>query len=445
MSRWSGYRTPSPGKRDCRGAGWLTGWAAILTIVLASSCIAFGACEDSGDEELRPLTIQEPPGPFEFCPTDHETNLVNALWAAYFSANAYAHYYHLGPAVGELGFGAPVDHTVEGPSGELMDVSEGQAWQECAEAVMWMRDAESGRSLPADFELWPYHCARKWWAYHVESGGSVPAGYAAAFEKWLLQTVRLDAGIQFFYEGRLSDDQERFIRGSTQVVWLEHRTEPVVMVAFRGTEPSKWADIVTDLDVLKEPFDPDDSRWGEVHSGFLEGFQSVLPQLEARARHLLESGSSSRVWITGHSLGGALATVMTAWILEKMEKEPTWADFPLAGLVTFGSPRVGNEEFVDRFDSAIDIQVVGHMRFVHGNDIVTRIPVVGYEHVGDTYYLGKKDDDECPTDSPCFVIRSGDTGGAYLGSIDDHDVASYYQRILAQYELPANAGFLICH
>ena len=403
----------------------------VLSALLISS-VMLCACEDSGDEEFQPLTIEPPPGKFEFYPWDSETNLINGLWASYFSANAYAHYFYMGPALGELGFGAPVHHTEAETEDQQVDISEGQAWQKCAEAVVWMRGAEADQALPADYERWPYHCARRWWTSHLEGEGNIPVSYSAAFEKWLLQTVRLDDKIQFFYEGRLSDDGERFIRGSTQVLWVEHHIAPVVVVAFRGTEPNKWNDIVTDTNVFKTPFNPDDAAWGEIHSGFYKGFEGVIDQLEARAQGLLESGGNARLWITGHSLGGALATIMTAWLLEKMDKNPAWADFPLSGLITFGSPRVGNERFVSQFNAAVTAHGISHMRFVHGNDIVTRIPSFGFHHVGDTHYLGKSNDDECPTDAPCFVIREGDTGGAYLGSIGDHDISLYYNHILNQ-------------
>ena len=85
------------------------------------------------------------------------------------------------------------------------------------------------------------------------------------------------------------------------------------------------------------------------------------------------------LWISGHSLGAALATL-------------TADRFPkVRSLYTFGSPRVGDREFAENFT------VEAH-RFVNGNDIISRLPPEGlYHHVGQIHVLGDEDI-ACPSE-----------------------------------------------
>lgn len=100
---------------------------------------------------------------------------------------------------------------------------------------------------------------------------------------------------------------------------------------------------------------------GEVHRGFHDAWQSV----EKRVVYQLSKWwtPQTKLWITGHSLGGALAA-LAATSLE-------YQGFTVAGLYTFGQPRVG--------DWAFTRQVNEHMgdrmfRYVNNNDIVPLMP-----------------------------------------------------------------------
>jgi pimeloyl-ACP methyl ester carboxylesterase len=82
--------------------------------------------------------------------------------------------------------------------------------------------------------------------------------------------------------------------------------------------------------------------------------QADLDALMAR----LEPGC--RVWFTGHSLGGAAAT-LAAYRYREVA----------GGLYTFGSPLVGNERFARALTGALGARSV---RYVNDHDVVTRVP-----------------------------------------------------------------------
>lgn len=128
------------------------------------------------------------------------------------------------------------------------------------------------------------------------------------------------------------------------------------IIAFRGTEP-EWNDISADLDFFK-----DDG----FHSGFLEEYY----KLSKAADEWIKERSHLDLYITGHSLGAAMATICAYHNPQAKE------------LVTFGSPRVANRSVVKEIK-------VPHKRFVNNNDIVPKIPFawLGYVHHGDLQYI----------------------------------------------------------
>ncbi len=84
------------------------------------------------------------------------------------------------------------------------------------------------------------------------------------------------------------------------------------------------------------------------------------------------NGTNMTVRVTGHSLGGSIATIF-ALKLAMMGYN--------VELVTFGSPRVGNEFFSEITDKALDGRIA---RFVNPGDFIPTVPFpwMGYKHVG---------------------------------------------------------------
>jgi hypothetical protein len=120
------------------------------------------------------------------------------------------------------------------------------------------------------------------------------------------------------------------------------------LLVFRGTEADKATDIGVDLAATLIPW----SAGGRVHSGFARAFSGIRAAIEAwLAQHL----ANQRLVVTGHSLGAALATLAASF----------WKD---TTAVTFGSPRVGDAEFIQTL--APDRM----KRFVDCCDIVTQVP-----------------------------------------------------------------------
>ena len=135
-----------------------------------------------------------------------------------------------------------------------------------------------------------------------------------------------------------------------------------LVLAFRGTE-KKISDWLTDARCVPTSVDG-----AKVHTGFLEAFTKVkdpsgrtveqvvneiLSKPEAR-----EGGQPLPLFITGHSLGGALAMLAT-----KLVVQPETS----AACYTFGAPRVASYEFFDLVKTPV-------YRVVNSSDVVPRVP-----------------------------------------------------------------------
>lgn len=165
------------------------------------------------------------------------------------------------------------------------------------------------------------------------------------------------------------EDTQAFLAGNSKLLVL----------CFRGTE--KLQDWITNLktDLIK-------AHGGEVHQGFYQGLASIWDELIEALKKAWNNNQP--LLVTGHSLGGALATLAVARLLE--EKKYYGLDkLQINGLYTFGSPRVGNQQFAEKFNQQFGERT---FRFVNKLDIVTQLVFYreGYRHVGCRVY------GECP-------------------------------------------------
>ncbi len=145
------------------------------------------------------------------------------------------------------------------------------------------------------------------------------------------------------------------------------RNDHDCVVACRGTEPNEWNDIRADANaasVLAE-------TTGKVHRGFKTEVDDLWPMLETALMK-----NEQPLWFCGHSLGGAMATICAGrCFLSHIDSNPRQ-------LYTYGSPRVGDKRYINYVK-------LDYFRFVHNNDIVTRVPPVfmGYRHCGSEVYI----------------------------------------------------------
>ncbi len=148
-----------------------------------------------------------------------------------------------------------------------------------------------------------------------------------------------------------------FNRSNVQGFWCVEGD--VALLAFRGTQNiMHW---IRNVRVA-----PWKHTWGYVHRGFLDGVNDVEVELQKFDAAIV---NAKHVWVTGHSLGGAMAVIAAARLKIKGFK-------PF--LYTYGQPKMCFSGFADRFA----IELPGrYVRFVNQDDIVPRVPPF-YSHFG---------------------------------------------------------------
>ena len=147
--------------------------------------------------------------------------------------------------------------------------------------------------------------------------------------------------------------------GSMSAIILSNQN--CVVLAFRGTDMNSMRDWFVDLRATT-----DQVKKGNVHKGFYRGWlglrTGVVNALKAH------DASEKILWVTGHSLGGALAGLYayTETFERILFKGPH-----INRIVTFGQPLFGNSSVSD----VMRKEFIGrYFRVVNGLDIVTTVP-----------------------------------------------------------------------
>ena len=239
----------------------------------------------------------------------------------------------------------------------------------------------------------------------------------------------------------------------TQVMIAE--TAPnVLAIVFAGTDDLKTS--LTDANLLTNVFGNDNLTLPDprvrVHEGFNEAvfeshiFDQIVDHFDYHRRN------HHKLYITGHSLGGANAILMAAGLLERRMVERRefhsvlpWRhapELPDLTVITFGSPQMGNLYWKDYFHHSPHI--LRHMRiwrFVLGWDLVPRLPT-GFYHVGHTIQLNRGSNNTDNATMQAYFEHYGDADHRLAGvpfgwsakpfiwvptSLTSHFVSRYYE------------------
>lgn len=145
-----------------------------------------------------------------------------------------------------------------------------------------------------------------------------------------------------------------------------------IVIAIAGTKSTQ--DFITDAQFVKQ----DAVFCGQllsIHSGFLQEFESIRVLLDNYFSYRKKT-DIRKVIVTGHSLGGAVATLIA---LHLVETRPSI----VLNIYTFGSPRVGSWELKHLYNKMCP----NTLRVVHDKDIVPKVPKLFYWHVNTLLHL----------------------------------------------------------
>ncbi len=177
---------------------------------------------------------------------------------------------------------------------------------------------------------------------------------------------------------RVSENVRFFENKKTHTQAFAISIDGAIVVAFRGTETSVFANLIGDL-LTDVNIKTTDFKIGKVHSGFLKSLNSVWNEIASFIQE--NNDGEKKIWFCGHSLGGALATLAAAQFVFESDN----ANEQVGGLFTIGQPRTGNKDFVEEFNKRMGNRTV---RIAKNNDPVTMLPFgMGYRHINGLRYI----------------------------------------------------------
>ncbi|ODQ63108.1 alpha/beta-hydrolase [Nadsonia fulvescens var. elongata DSM 6958] len=188
---------------------------------------------------------------------------------------------------------------------------------------------------------------------------------------------------------------------ATGFIALDHATKTVLLI-IRGTRSLR--DIITDLRVRSKDMTKmkkcipdvrekilDQCPECEVHSGFMSAFLQSYKQVKPVLYKTLDERSDYRLFVGGHSLGGAIA-ILYGLTLKLQTYDPI--------VFSMAQPRVGNAAFANFLDvvffgkcnpTTLDLTDTNRrlFRLTHYRDPVPRVPAWGdYRHSSGEIYIG---------------------------------------------------------
>jgi len=194
---------------------------------------------------------------------------------------------------------------------------------------------------------------------------------------WLMDAAFLsysnDASITREYQ-QIADGTVTFFSGPHSTQCYVASTTDWIVLAFRGTQVDDFWQSVLDwtTDARFVPILDTHGDW--VHAGFKSAIDEVWRNVTDHIRSL-QTARRRPLWICGHSLGAALATLAANLCSDD-------ATLGFSGLYTFGSPRVGDRHFGRRITPPVVFRVQ------HDSDLVTHVPLgLVFHHVGALQFI----------------------------------------------------------
>ena len=189
------------------------------------------------------------------------------------------------------------------------------------------------------------------------------------------------AGRAYLSEQELKDAQNQIkmkrkkavlVKDGDAEAWVFFTRDDGIIVSCRGTEPTKFSDILADLKTypIRHP------RNGRVHRGFYDYSMKVYDEILDIVQK--NRKNNENVYVVGHSLGGAMAVL----IAEALTND----GIPVKELRTYGQPRVGNRLFRQHLEGC---DIGAYIRYVNNNDIVPSVPPTWllFVHGGKLMYI----------------------------------------------------------
>lgn len=277
--------------------------------------------------------------------------LLVTLWAAWVSGCSH------NPSVSpfEGGPGSEVDYPVDSTGGETDSARDdgGDTGEdtEKPKPLVWMVPPDREDELPCANGLIPFDFSPQQLDFSLRNSFWMMWASYRSFFSDKEETAREFASLGF---SRYRD----FDKSLTGLQAFIAGGDDAIILSFRGS--IELVDWFQDLDITLKDGDAV-GQPGKVHRGIARVLEGSWGEIESTLAEFAADGQI--IWITGHSLGGALANLAASRLVTR--------GYSVGPLYTFATPRVGNREYAE---ATWELLQHRHYRLVNGRDIVPRFP-----------------------------------------------------------------------
>lgn len=154
----------------------------------------------------------------------------------------------------------------------------------------------------------------------------------------------------------------------TEAFVFSNAHQRIAVFGFRGTEALNLLDWIWNFDMGPTKTYINKTVF-VTHKGFRNRYLNVASWFETE---YMKIPHNYTIIITGHSLGGAEASIAAVFAAGKLQRRPD-------AVVTFGSPLVGDRSFISYYNTVVGCDRT--LRIVSKGDLFAAVPqVFGYTH-----------------------------------------------------------------
>jgi lipase (class 3)/ricin-type beta-trefoil lectin protein len=254
----------------------------------------------------------------------------------------------------------------------ITDADEGRVFIQNVNSMRYLEIADSGKDNGNYCQQWddtpPTRPGAQWVLKRTENFITTPPVIAYEMANHCINAYESKAVLSEIYAGDWAELQlDTFFQDNgtnTEACLLRSKSGDKLVLAFRGTQEAMdwWTD---GKNLVFDSFEGSSEE--KVGYGFYQAWRGVRDQIMDRLGEVIGNGPID-LHITGHSLGGALASIAVVSIKRKFFESQPRKGLRTLSLCTFGAPFVGNKAFRDMYLKDVHPFLVSDLQYISTSD-----------------------------------------------------------------------------
>lgn len=167
-------------------------------------------------------------------------------------------------------------------------------------------------------------------------------------------------------------DYDKYYTIYDDKIYILHNNKKI-NICFRGSYTIK--DFLINFNICQKKYNNNNNI--KIHAGYLNFYLNIKNSIKNKICEIIQKHNISDIIFTGHSLGGSIATIASY-------DSTNYINNINIKCITFGSPKVGNKNFIDDYNK----KILYSYRIVNNNDLIEYTPPIFlFKHIHEPIYL----------------------------------------------------------